>query len=116
MSKFKVGDKVYHVIHGVHTIFHSRDGYFRAISVDGTDCGFYADGKDWGEHQNPAVYTLEEARKMGFDILEEKLKKSKTLWVYYCVASGNFITTVEREPDQVGYIEREVTFEWEEEV
>ena len=119
MSKFKVGDTVFHIGHGVGVVIEIADEttYWNSdvVSVkfnDDWNC-FTIDGRFSKIHKFPQLYTLAEARKMGFDV--PKVKKSKTLWVYYNIASRNFITTVDREPDQVGYLEKEVTFEWEEE-
>lgn len=116
MSKFKVGDKVFHVGYGVGTVTDVdwADGcpVTAAFSND-VIYYFLDDGRGSRTHAIPQLYTLAEARKMCFDVPKEK--KSKTLWLYYNIASRNFITTVEREPNQVGYLEKEITFEWEEE-
>lgn len=112
--KFKVGDKVFHVGHGVGTVLSNDVAANNPLMVtfmDGYRLRFLYDGREEYYHTIPQLYTLPEARKMGFEVPKEK--KTKTLWVYYNITSKNFMTCAEREPDQVGYLEKEVTFEWE---
>lgn len=120
--KFKVGDKVFHVGYGVgqvHDIHQfAEDTLSTCVEFSNTRSRrlewFTVDGMSHVDHIVPQLYTLAEARKMGFDV--PKVKKSKTVWLYYGPTSGSTYVCEQRELTQVGFIEKEVTFEWEEEI
>ena len=85
MSKFKVGDKVFHVGNGVGKVVRNdklNTDYDIGVEFAGHgQVGFCHDGKYHNHHKIPQLYTLEEARKMGFEVPKQKLKKTINLWV-----------------------------------
>lgn len=121
MSKFQVGDRVFHIGLGAGkvteidpTIVHGEDAVDVRFDADpNLVFDFALDGRYCREHTIPQLYTAEEARKMGFDVPKEKIKKSKTLWLYHSTSSGSTYVCEESEPSQIGFLEKKVTFEWE---
>jgi hypothetical protein len=88
MNKFNVGDKVFHVGHGIGEVYkidltiynddvamevHFGNPYQRL--------GFTIDGRYSMIHKVPQLLTLEEARAKGYDVPKVKVKKKVTKWV-----------------------------------
>lgn len=87
MSKFKVGDTVFHVGRGlgkvvcVDTSTIDKDMAVEVLTYEVQTNWFTIDGRSHLEHSIPQLYTLAEARKMGFDIPKVKIKKKVTKWL-----------------------------------
>jgi hypothetical protein len=101
MSKFQVGDRVFHVGWGVGMVFQVDDSQphsDRALSVgffapnSGKPCTvfFTLDGRFFLFHTIPQILTLEEARVKGYEIPKVKVKKIIKQWSV--VASNGVIT------------------------
>ena len=82
MSKFKVGDKIFHVGRGVGTVVTITGNHTLPVTVkfDHITLNFSSDGKAYSDHTIPQLYTLEDARKMGFDTPKQKVKKIIEQW------------------------------------
>ena len=83
MSKFKVGDKVFHVGHGIGTVVTIDKNFILSVAVEFNKhlmLSFLSDGRAYSNHTIPQLYTLEDARKMGFDIPKQKVKKTIEQW------------------------------------
>lgn len=118
-SVLKVGDKVFDILGGeILTVNGSAENasYFMLYTLDNMMySSMCVDGKYAGSDKYPRFIGLEEARVKGYDVPKQKVKKSRTFYLYFNKVSGTNILVDEREIGQVGYEEREVTFEWEEE-
>lgn len=66
-TKFKVGDKVFSIFKGVVVLTEGRAQY----PVTDGDADFYADGRLEACDSYPCLYTLDEARRMGFPVPAE---------------------------------------------
>jgi hypothetical protein len=93
MSKFNVGDKVFHVGYGIGTVTSSYSDFTFGVNVDfdinQRQDTFTADGRLYEEHIMPSLLTLQEARDKGYDVPKEKVKKWR--WVYQ-VSAEYYIT------------------------
>jgi hypothetical protein len=87
MSKFKVGDTVFHVGRGlgkvicVDTTTKDKDMAVEVLTYGVQANWFTIDGRSHLEHSIPQLYSLEEARKMGFNVPKIKIKKKITKWL-----------------------------------
>lgn len=74
MSKFKAGDKVFSIQHGVITLESCELvalGTVAYTDEEGEKHLFWNTGKAVVQHVAPSLYTLEEARRMGFPVPAE---------------------------------------------
>lgn len=78
--KFKPGDKVWDVRYGAVELDEYISIAYPFVSKESGLC-YTVDGKDHLNSKYPVLYTLEEARKMGFPVPPEKKKKVKR-WLY----------------------------------
>lgn len=89
VSKFKVGDKVFHVGHGLGEVIAVDSGVAEPIWVlfgePDTVCRvkerFTLDGRYQTSHSVPSLLTLGEARAKGYDVPKQRVKKKITRWV-----------------------------------
>jgi hypothetical protein len=79
-NKFKLGDKVYHVIHGVGTVSELRVGMFQVTFPSFPSQGLYLlDGRYESNNVNPSILTIEEAKAKGYDVPKVKRTVTKEL-------------------------------------
>ena len=77
--KLPIGTKVWHVRYGVAIIDDKNNAYPRLLKIIYLEEGFdfYTIGGKYHERDKfPSLYTLEDARKMGFPVPDEKVKIS----------------------------------------
>lgn len=74
MSKFKVGDRVFHVGHGIGVVYGISETKFPiGVSFDsGFASSFTRDGFYHEPHTIPQLLTLEEAKAKGYDVPEQE--------------------------------------------
>ena len=115
-TEFKVGDKVFDILTGNVGVVHQSESTFEfKVIVQELDVYFMRkDGTYSATHKYPRFISLESARAKGYDVPVQKVKKSRTFYLYFNKVSGTNMLVDEREIGQVGYEEREITFEWEE--
>lgn len=79
MSKFKAGDKVYSIFEGVVTLEKISDRLpgFEALTTPRFEV--LPDGRLSDGDTNPMLYTLEEARRMGFPVPAEPVVFETTI-------------------------------------
>ena len=85
MSKFNVGDRVFHVGYGLGVVSSLDYGTYplcvRFDSVGVEVIGFSMEGKYSTRHLIPSLLTLDEAKAKGYDVPKEKVKRWR--WAYY---------------------------------
>lgn len=96
MSKFKVGQKVYSIRHGLGLIlqiqYPSMSGtYIRAEFPEIDLQEFCIDGKVYSTDINPTLLTLEEARAKGYDVPKQKTLKEKVVYINYYEEGRNVL-------------------------
>ena len=84
VSKFKVGQKVYHIMYGMGIVKRRNNnnypisGYFE----NSEECQYFSEeGKSEKEDINPILLTLEEARAKGYDVPKQKIVKEKVVYI-----------------------------------
>jgi len=68
MSKFKAGDKIWHVIHGIQIVKYIDLEETNYPVVASSRITYTTEGKQYLTNKYPTIYTLDEARKRGFDV------------------------------------------------
>lgn len=124
MSKFRVGDKVFHVGYGMGkvlsidpTIFNGDDALVVFLDDLYQPLTFTLDGRRSMTHKVPQLLTLEEARAKGYDVPKQKVKKARTGWVnvYPQVTGGMYMSKEQADVNASGNrIDCvQITFEYE---
>lgn len=105
--KFKVGDRVFHVGHGVGEVteIDQRDSLAIRVEFHNNKVGWFTlDGMFVDEHTIPQLLTLDEARAKGYDVPKKTYKMWQWLYhnsSYYKLTRYHYRTKEEAEEDHI---------------
>lgn len=108
MSKFTVGQKVFHMGWGIGTVTsvsHTEPFPVRVDFANNQMEWFTQDGAMNVGYKIPQLYSLDEARKMGFDIPRQKVTKEIKVWKIYNTMIKDFESVTLEYTADLGWVD-----------